>query len=85
MQKNTEKYFKKTILKTEEKLFLMPESLIDFMVEMNDDNEVSYLFADIFAYVIQEKEPTLSEGLGLIAFNHFRSIYDALEENNVCQ
>lgn len=76
---------KKITLDLEDKLFLMPESLIDFVAQMDDDSEVSYLFADIFAYVISEKEPALSEGLGLIAFNHFRAIYDAMEVEDVCQ
>ncbi len=70
-------------LNVEEKLFLMPESLIEFIVQM-DDTEISYLFADIFAYIINGKEPTLSEGLGLIAFNHFRTVSDAPEVDDVC-
>ena len=70
------KTMKKITLNVEEKLFLMPESLIEFLVQLNDA-DISFLFADIFAYVVNGKEPSLSEGLGLTAFNHFRAISDA--------
>ena len=64
------------IIETEEKLFYIPEALIDYMIEMDEYDEIAYLFTDIYSYVINGEDPTLSEGLGLVAFNHFRKLFD---------